>query len=118
MKMAIFCTRCGEELTAPKFHNGKPYGYSCYAVITGKKSQDKRQFVEVDLLAPLPELNYFPLVVRYQGKRYNLGGTFRDVAGKPHNSLAEFGADGQVYMVTHDRKGKCIWESLPRGEIR
>lgn len=112
--MAICCTRCGEELTAPKFHNGRPYGFSCYEVISGKKSKDKRKFVHVELLEPLPEMKAFPLKVIYQGKVFHLGSTFRDlVENKPHNSLAEFGDDGSVFMVTHDRKGVPIWRSIP-----
>lgn len=107
------CTRCGEELTAPKFHNGYPYGYSCYEIVAGKKSKDKRQFVIAELIEPLPSSNYFPLTVSYNGKRYNLGTVLRDTEGKLHSPLAEFGSNGFIYMVTHDRKGKALWKSIP-----
>lgn len=111
--MSCFCTRCGEELTAPKFHDGKPYGFSCYEVVTGKKSKDKRKFVQVEPVEPLPEAKAFPLRVKHLGKVFYLGGTFRDTENKLHNSLAEFTDTGSVFMVTHDRKGSPIWKSIP-----
>jgi len=112
--MAICCTRCGEELTAPKFHDGRPYGFSCYEVITGgKKSKDKRRFVKVDPVDPIPETGYFSLRVSYQGKVYQIGGVLRDANGGLHSQLAEFGRDGEIYLVTHDRKGSPIWKSIP-----
>lgn len=93
------CTRCGEELTAPKFYKGYPYGYSCYEIVAGKKSKDKRQYVIVELTAPLPDSPRFELKVLYQGTRYNLGITYRDVNGRPHNRYAIFGADNNIYMA-------------------
>ena len=110
--MSIFCSLCGEELTAPKFHNGKPYGYSCFAKITGKKSRDKRQFVSASIAGDIPSTGSFPLTLEYNGKRYRIGCVLRDANGKLHSQLAEFGSDGSVYMVTHDRAGKPIWKNI------
>ena len=108
------CTRCGEELTTPKYHNGYPYGYSCYEIVAGVKSKDKRKYVQVELLAPLPDSPRFELIVQYQGKKYNLGIAYRSVdTGKPHNPLCFFASDNNIYMVTHDAKGKAIWKSIP-----
>lgn len=43
------CARCGELLTAPTFHQGKPYGYTCYEVVTGLKAKkSKEKWIEVD----------------------------------------------------------------------
>lgn len=68
--MYILCARCGEELTAPKFFNGKPYGYSCYAVVAGKSAKkDKSQYVKVELVESFPDTQRFELIVSYKGKK-------------------------------------------------
>lgn len=110
--MSIFCSCCGEEVTAPKFNNDLPYGYSCYEKLFGKKPTDKRKFVEVKLVGEFPtEINYFPISVEYNGKRYRIQGVIRDTEGKLHSQLAVFG-ENSIYMVTHDKKGKAIWSSI------
>lgn len=111
--MSILCTRCGEELTALKFHNGKPYGYSCHEIIAGKKFNDKRQFVKIDEVigGTIEGISYFPLTVRYNNRNYYLGATYKDSNGKFHNQLAEFSDDGSIYMVTHNKKVQPIWKN-------
>lgn len=109
--MACFCTRCGEELTSPKFHNGRPYGFVCYEKVAGKKSSDKRQFVQVELVSELPAIRG-PVKVSYNNRTYNLGLCLRDTEGRLHSNLAEFGVDGDIFMVTHDRNGNQIWKNL------
>jgi len=39
--MNIVCHRCGEELTAPHFHNGKPYGWTCIKLVNPSAKKDK-----------------------------------------------------------------------------
>ena len=34
--LGLTCTCCGADITAPKFWKGKPYGFSCYAVVAGE----------------------------------------------------------------------------------
>ena len=48
--MDIQCHRCGEVITAPYFHEGKPYGYSCIKVVnpTVKKNKHKEHWVKAD----------------------------------------------------------------------
>lgn len=109
--MTTYCQRCGEELTAPKFHNGKPYGFSCYEVITGEKPRDKRKFVEAEIFEQLPE-KHGSIRLKVSGKIYRLGGCFKDTSGKFHSTLAEFNENNtKAWLVTHDRKGNPIWGS-------
>jgi hypothetical protein len=44
------CHRCGELITAPYFHNGKPYGYSCIRLVNPsvKKVKDCSNWVAAD----------------------------------------------------------------------
>lgn len=48
--MNIVCHRCGEVITAPYFHEGKPYGYSCIKIVnpTVKKNKRKEHWVIAD----------------------------------------------------------------------
>jgi hypothetical protein len=50
MYMDIACHRCGEIITAPYFHEGKPYGYSCIKIVNPsvKKKQVKEHWVKAD----------------------------------------------------------------------
>ena len=109
--MICLCARCGEELTAPKFYKGLAYGYSCYEKVAGTKSRDKRQFVKVELVGELPAVRG-PVRVAYNNRTYSLGVAIRDTDGNLHSTLAEFAADGTIFMVTHDRTGKQIWKNL------
>ena len=58
------CTCCGIALTTPKFLNGKVYGSTCYAKITGKKTKkDKSIYIpavrlSVDTSTYLPSATY------------------------------------------------------------
>jgi hypothetical protein len=108
--MMCLCTRCGEELTAPKFYNGHPYGYSCYERVAGAKPRDKRKFVKADTVE-IPAANTFELKLVVNGERYPIT-AYRDTNGKCHSSRAVFGDNGEVYLITHDRKGKPMWASF------
>lgn len=47
--MAIIrCTCCQAELTAPQFHNGFPYGYTCIKKINPEQKQTKTKYFSVD----------------------------------------------------------------------
>lgn len=48
--MNIVCHRCGEIITAPYFHDGKPYGYSCIKIVnpSAKKNKYKEHWVIAD----------------------------------------------------------------------
>jgi hypothetical protein len=111
--MSCYCTRCGEEITAPKFHNGKPYGYTCYEAVSGKKAKanDKSQYVKAEVVGELPE-KYGPVKVVYNGRTYHLGSCYRDCDGVLHGSLAIFNSENEVYMLTHDKKGKPLWKTI------
>ena len=116
--MTCYCHRCGEEITAPKFHNGYAYGYSCYEIVSGKRarSSDKTKYVEVELITPISNdiRRYDPLRVKYNDKTYNLG-----VVIKSANLNIFYGnrivitEDGKVFMKTHDVKGQPFFKSIP-----
>lgn len=40
--MNMHCHCCGEEITAPKFNAGNPYGWACYSKLFGKSKQGVR----------------------------------------------------------------------------
>lgn len=40
------CSCCGEDVTMPKWHDRKPYGYTCFARLFGKARAE--QYVPVD----------------------------------------------------------------------
>jgi hypothetical protein len=41
--MCINCARCGEQLTAPYWHDGKPYGYSCIKIVSPSVKKKKHR---------------------------------------------------------------------------
>lgn len=43
----IRCTCCQAELTAPQFHKGRPYGYTCITKVSGQK-RTKVKYTAVD----------------------------------------------------------------------
>ena len=104
------CNRCGEQLTAPKFHNGYPYGYSCYEIVAGEKPRDKRKFAKADP-AEIPSSVRFNLKLIVNGKRYSIA-VYRDTQGKLQTfGRAIFCDNGDVYLVTHDQKGKALYKN-------
>jgi hypothetical protein len=73
--MVCTCTACGEPLTAPIFHLGKPYGWSCASRIFPKLSKPKKvnyviaesyEVIEGELLSGAR----FIVRALYDGKRY------------------------------------------------
>lgn len=46
----VNCASCGEELTAPKFYEGKPYGYSCIKKVCPSKAKDLESYVSIGTL--------------------------------------------------------------------
>ena len=48
--LGLTCTCCGADITAPKFWKGKPYGFSCYAVVSGEGKYKKGDtFAKIDV---------------------------------------------------------------------
>lgn len=37
----LHCSCCGEEVTMPKWNDGKPYGYTCFARLFGKTKSSR-----------------------------------------------------------------------------
>lgn len=46
MMRTLHCSCCGEEVTMPKWNQGKPYGYTCFAKLFGKKKASRYVAVE------------------------------------------------------------------------
>ena len=44
----IRCTCCQTELTAPQFHNGNPYGYTCIKKVDPARKKSKVVYVECE----------------------------------------------------------------------
>ena len=44
----LTCTCCGADITAPQFHNGLPYGYTCIKKVDPARKQSKAKFYEVE----------------------------------------------------------------------
>ena len=61
----VLCTCCQSELTAPTIIDGRPYGYTCAAKISGGKQARKRKFVPCTILKTIvPNLQ---VLVEYDG---------------------------------------------------
>lgn len=46
----LTCTCCGADISAPKFWKGKPYGFSCYAVVSGEgKAKKGDTFIKINV---------------------------------------------------------------------
>ena len=74
--MTCFCQRCGEELTAPYFHKGQPYGYSCYEKIAGAKAKKSKEvWISCELSKPLSDhkLGEIIIVTINSGLKLNAG---------------------------------------------
>ena len=39
--MCIHCARCGEEITAPYFYKGRPYGWTCITFVNPSAKKEK-----------------------------------------------------------------------------
>lgn len=102
--MTCFC--CGAEITAPQFHNGKAYGWTCIKKVVPSQKQSKTKFVAVELVGVLEyrtntditakalaegirACGYSPLlVIRIQGKKVSMAA----------NAMNTFVQDGTVYV--------------------
>jgi hypothetical protein len=85
--MNVLCHRCGEVITAPYFHEGKPYGYSCIKIVnpTIKKKQSKEHWVIAD------------------SHNYNPAG-----GGKQHITALAGNIKRQSYVVTNLATGSHV----------
>lgn len=72
------CTTCGEPLTSPIFHLGKPYGWSCASkLFPTLKKPKKTNYVKAESFVITDgsiESGVFKIVAIYEGKKY--GATF------------------------------------------
>lgn len=70
--MCIHCNRCGEEITAPYWHDGKPYGWSCIRIVNpkAKKNKDKQHWVIADSSDLMPNAGKQFATAIYLGKKY------------------------------------------------
>lgn len=49
--MTLHCAMCGEEVTAPHWHQGKPYGYTCITKVNpSAKKGPGLQWIEVPFI--------------------------------------------------------------------
>lgn len=45
----LTCTCCGSDISAPKFKDGKPYGWACFGKLFGDKGAKPKKFIPVDV---------------------------------------------------------------------
>lgn len=67
---SMTCTCCGAFITAPQFHNGKAYGWSCIKKVNPAAKQSKVKFVAVEVVKN-NGVNYYgglDLVIKYDNK--------------------------------------------------
>lgn len=69
------CNRCGEDLTAPYFFKGKPYGWTCIKIVNpgARKPKVKDNWVKAESVYTVLEgskPDKRKVVATYEGKRY------------------------------------------------
>jgi len=74
--MIVHCALCGEELTAPQFYKGKPYGWSCIKKVDPKaKKQTVQGFEKFTVVRPVVGREHIlRCVVEYCGKKVMVTG--------------------------------------------
>ena len=44
------CACCGSDITAPKFKDGKAYGWACYGKLFGDKGKKPNRMISIDFI--------------------------------------------------------------------
>lgn len=88
--MPITCHRCGEHLTAPYFHQGHAYGWTCIKIVNpcAKKKKDKQHWVIADSHNLDSSIGKQLVVAYANGKRYKFYAFF-DYDNGGHTALSD-----------------------------
>lgn len=86
----ITCHRCGEHLTAPYFHEGHAYGYSCIKIVnpTVKGKKIKEHWVIADNHNLDQTIGKQLITAYYANKRYKFY-AFSDYDNDGHTALQD-----------------------------
>ena len=73
--MLCKCARCGEDLTAPHFFKGKPYGWTCIKIVnpTARKPKVKDIWVKSESVYTILECSNHTkrkVIATYDGRKY------------------------------------------------
>lgn len=92
------CFCCGAEITAPQFHNGKAYGWTCIKKVVPAAKQTKVKYVGADEFSITTVGNLKKLVAKVDGKKVVVPQTIASIRKEvPEFNLAVV-ADG-VCMI-------------------
>lgn len=97
----IRCHRCGEELTAPYFHEGRPYGYSCIKIVnpSTKRKKEKQHWVRAESNNLDISINKQFVISVFNGRKYKALVLIN--SSNKHVSLdgyCKIGAEGETYI--------------------
>lgn len=98
------CARCLEDITAPYWFEGKPFGYTCIKIVnpTFKRKQKKEDWIAAVSHNFNPELDTQQAVTAYiVGKRKTSFIVFKDRQHNRHvtmNGYIELGVDNIIYI--------------------
>ena len=110
---AILCTCCGAELTAPQFHNGHPYGYTCVQRFNVKPFKDTGLWVVADKIEEFVDEKTGTKKVRaYLGKRKFVEAFFKRVTKEGLVEDTNFIKGGLIKVAQYKSGAKSIWKRL------
>lgn len=107
--MAIIrCTCCQAELTAPQFHNGYPYGYTCIKKINPEQKQTKIKYISVDAFKVVQQAGTrFVICVKFDGKwvQFVCYGSTTSVEDRTSSTFMQ---DGILFVDENTLKSKQL----------
>lgn len=84
MSPIFFCSCCGAEVTAPQFHNGKVYGWTCIMKVKPGAKQTKTKWLLLEN-AKITAMKQSPLMAAMGRTQELVTGEYKSNSGKVFN---------------------------------
>lgn len=114
----IFCACCNTLITAPQFHNGKAYGYTCITKVVPsfKRTKDNGLWVKADSVEHVRDGAFVISTAivdgyKFQDKTLVCQKTFKETGELSPTKLGRI-QNGMLKVAKYKNGSDCLWRSL------